>query len=120
MKKLTLLLVPVLPGFGAWAVNGFTERPCDTADSDRRPDPIPSRVLKRLLNGFTIPTGDTVFVSYTALAPFISTLASSSAGVAIQPLDRGGLLISTELASEELLACEDYVEKGQLDTCDPE
>lgn len=101
MKKLTLLLMPVMPGFEAWAVNGFVERPEKPDSSELKPTAISSDALVQIVGGFTTPAGETVFIAYSALPGFIRRQAEKSIASSIQPLDRGGVLVSFTLTEPE-------------------
>lgn len=96
MKKIDFVLVPVMPGFGAWAVNGFIQDPEKDADSSNMPIRLPSSALGKLLEGFTAPVGDNFFVAYTSLGAEIVDFRRNSVRLTIQPLDRGGVLVSCE------------------------
>lgn len=96
MKKITLLLMPVMPGFDAWAVSGFIEQSDESDESKSKPNPIASAALTAIVRGFTTPASELVFIEYKKLGNVIEKFSKQAMHMAIQPLDRGGLLVSFE------------------------
>lgn len=86
--------MPVIPGFDAWAVNGFIERSENPDNPASKPMPISPGALEQLTGGFTISASDMVFVGYADLGGVISTFREKSMGMDIRPLDRGGFFVS--------------------------
>lgn len=101
MKKLSILLAPVMPGFEAWAVNGFVEDLCEPNDSKNGPDPFDPEALKKLVDGFTTPNSNLLFAPADKLGSVVSSMHERSLGVSVRPLDRGGLLVSGIFPSEK-------------------
>lgn len=109
MKKLTLLLMPVMPGFNAWAVNGFIEKSENSGPGEEQPEPIPADPLVKIIGGFTTAAGDLVFIPYAGLGTLIRQYVEFSTHSSIQPLDRGGLLLSFSLLKKHAERVESLV-----------
>lgn len=99
MKKLVIMLLPIMPGFNAWAVHGFVEA-ISHSKKDAKPEPLSNDVLARLTLGSVPECSEVVCVPYSGVASFVRSFTEYSFSTAVQPLDRGGILFSFELTKK--------------------